>query len=129
MVVCCEEAGAGDDGGGDDDGKKGGILLLHARFEDGTTTTLVDEAEMDMAIADCKEEGLCEWDGSEVEDSSIWTEYIVEALETTDDCGCITDGIVKYVKNDSDFAELSRPCKEAITKNSCRISTSHHSWT
>ena len=46
----------------------------------------------------------CDLDGSKVADTAIWEEYIVEPLVTDEDCGCIVEGVVKYVKIDTDFA-------------------------
>jgi hypothetical protein len=48
---------------------------------------------------------ICDWDGSKVADTEIWEEYIVEPLVTSEACGsCIVEGIVKYVKINTDFA-------------------------
>ena len=53
---------------------------------------------------DMDDVGICEWDGSKVSDLEIWEEYIVEELVTNEECGCIVEGVVKYVKIDTDFA-------------------------
>ena len=53
-----------------------------------------------------KEIEFCEWDISKVADSDVWEEYIVEELVTDDACGCIVEGVVKYVKIDNDFAHV-----------------------
>lgn len=47
---------------------------------------------------------FCEWDGSKVADANIWTTYVSEPIVTNEDCGCITSGVVKYVKNETEFA-------------------------
>ena len=59
----------------------------------------------DVNKKDQKEEPeVCEWDASKVADPEAWTEYIVEPLADSSDCGCTTEGVVKYVKNGTDFA-------------------------
>ncbi len=53
---------------------------------------------------DKDELSVCAWDGSKVSDTAIWEEYIVEPVVTNDECGCPVEGIVKYVKINTDFA-------------------------
>ena len=50
------------------------------------------------------DEDICEWDASKVADTEIWEEFIIEPLETSDDCDCIVGGVVKYAKIDANFA-------------------------
>lgn len=51
-----------------------------------------------------KEIATCEWDAAKVADATIWKEYLVEPLVTSEACGCIVSGEVKYLKIGTDFA-------------------------
>lgn len=51
-----------------------------------------------------KELAICTWDNTEVEDETVWEEYIIEPIVSAEGCDCITDGVVKYVKTGTDFA-------------------------
>lgn len=76
-------------------------------FENGETQTINHEETLKALEIDCKKDELkeCEWDDAKVSDTTIWEEHIVEPLVTSEECGdCIVDGIVKYVKIDTEFA-------------------------
>ncbi len=75
-------------------------------WEDGATETIENEEAMIDIKEGCEDdESICEWDGSKVADPEVWEEYIVEPLVINEECGgCIVEGVVKYVKIDTDFA-------------------------
>jgi len=74
-------------------------------YAGGSTLKITDEAAMTEAKKDCEEEELtCEWDDSKVADETIWESYVVEPLVESEECGCITEGVVKHVKIGTDFA-------------------------
>ena len=65
---------------------------------------LKDTKAWDKKEIDKDDVKVCDWDGSKVSDPEVWEEYIIEDLITNEKCGCIVEGIVKYVKIDTDFA-------------------------
>lgn len=71
-------------------------------FEDESTQTIANDDEMLLALKECFEEDeweLCTWDEASEASGTAFEKHIVKELVVSDDCGCIAEGVEKFVEN------------------------------
>ena len=71
-------------------------------FEDESTQTIANDDEMLLALKDCYEDDewdLCTWDEATEASGAEFEKHVVKELVVSDDCGCITEGVEKFLKN------------------------------
>lgn len=75
-------------------------------FEDGDTKSINDEEEIILLKKACGDKDydkdkweLCTWDEATEASGSTFEKHIVKELVTSNDCGCITEGVEKFLEN------------------------------
>jgi hypothetical protein len=71
-------------------------------FEDESTQAIANDDEMLLALKDCYDDDewdLCTWDEATEASRSAFEKITVKELVTSDDCGCITEGVEKFLEN------------------------------